>query len=384
MITDDNMRILLFSNCNIMNKKSITITSLFSLCLLSALPAAAQYKPEPPSELGHPVAIVLLTVIIGLLIAIVVLGSAVISAMDIYRERVKSEKSKTVVSAILLFAGILSANSLFAQDAKETAEAAATVAPNIISGLSDTSFYLLISVIALQIMIIFSLLYTLRVLVGMERKKKQKAAVPGKPVKHWFERLNDTRTLDEASEQDEDMGHDYDGIRELNNPTPPWWRWGFYCSIVFAVVYVWRFQISHSAPSQLEELAIAEAAAAEAKEEYLKNAANNIDENNVALLTGADDIATGQKLFSSNCAPCHGAQGQGIVGPNLTDDYWLHGGKLKAVFSTIKYGVPEKGMKSWKDDFSPKQLAQLASYIKSIHGSNPPNPKEAQGALEKE
>ncbi|WP_052306730.1 cbb3-type cytochrome c oxidase N-terminal domain-containing protein [Chitinophaga pinensis] len=364
-----------------MNKKSITITSLFSLCLLSALPADAQYKPEPPSELGHPVAIVLLTVIIGLLIAIVVLGSAVISAMDIYRERVKNEKSKTVVSAILLLAGILSANSLFAQDAKE---AAVSVAPNIISGLSDTSFYLLISVIALQIMIIFSLLYTLRVLVGMEKKRKPKVAVPGKPVKHWFERLNDTRTLDEASEQDEDMGHDYDGIRELNNPTPPWWRWGFYCSIVFALVYVWRFQISHSAPSQLEELAIAEAAAAEAKEEYLKNAANNIDENNVSLLNSADDIATGQKLFSSNCAPCHGAQGQGIVGPNLTDDYWLHGGKLKAVFSTIKYGVPEKGMKSWKDDFSPKQLAQLASYIKSIHGSNPPNPKEAQGALEKE
>ena len=382
MITDDNMRILLFSNCNIMNKKSITITSLFSLCLLSALPAAAQYKPEPPSELGHPVAIVLLTVIIGLLIAIVVLGSAVISAMDIYRDRVQSEKSKTGISAALLLAGILSANSVFAQEAKE---AATTVAPNVISGLSNTSFYLLISVIALQILIIFSLLYTLRVLVGMEsKKKKKKEAVPGKPVLHWFERLNDTRTLDEASEQDEDMGHDYDGIRELNNPTPPWWRWSFYFSVVFAVVYMWRFQISHSAPSQLEELAIAEAAAAEAKEEYLKNAANNIDENNVALLTGADDIATGQKLFSSNCAPCHGAQGQGIVGPNLTDDYWLHGGKLKTVFSTIKYGVPEKGMKSWKDDFSPKQLAQLASYIKSIHGSNPPDPKEAQGALEKE
>jgi cytochrome c oxidase cbb3-type subunit 3 len=134
----------------------------------------------------------------------------------------------------------------------------------------------------------------------------------------------------------------------------------------------------------LEELAIAEAEAKEAKEEYLKNAANNIDENNVTLLTAADDITGGQKLFSTSCAPCHGAQGQGVVGPNLTDDYWLHGGQVKAVFSTIKYGVPEKGMKSWKDDFSPKQLALLTSYIKSIHGSNPPNQKEPQGALEKE
>lgn len=364
-----------------MNKRSITITgfSVFSLCLLNSLPAAAQYKPTPPSELGHPVAIVLLTVVVGLLIAIAILGSAVLNAMDIYRERIKNEKSKAIVSVAILLTGIFSSNSLLAQEATETAKAAA---PNIISGLSDTSFYLLVSVISLEILIIISLLYALRVLLGIERKKK--VAAPGKPVVHWLEKLNKTKTLDADSELEEDMGHDYDGIRELNNPTPPWWRWGFYFSIVFAIVYVWRFQIAHSAPSQIEELAIAEAEAKEAKEEYLKNAANNIDENNVTLLTGSDDIAGGQKLFSSSCAPCHGAQGQGVVGPNLTDDYWIHGGQVKAVFSTIKYGVPEKGMKSWKDDFSPKQLAQLTSYIKSIRGSNPANPKEPQGTLEKE
>jgi cytochrome c oxidase cbb3-type subunit 3 len=72
-----------------------------------------------------------------------------------------------------------------------------------------------------------------------------------------------------------------------------------------------------------------------------------------------------------------------MVGPNLTDDYWLHGGQVNQVFSTIKYGVPEKGMKSWKDDFSPKQIAQLASFIKTLHGTNPPGAKEAQGEPEK-
>ena len=367
-----------------MNKKSITITGLFlfTLCLLNSLPAAAQYKPTPPSELGHPVAIVLLTVIIGLLIVIAILGSAVLSAMDVYRERVKSEKSKAIVSIALLIAGVLTSNSLLAQEATAAAETAKPAVTTIISGLSNTSFYVLTSVISLEIFIIITLLYTLRVLLGIERKKK--TAVAGKPRIHWFEKLNQTKTLDAASEMEEDMGHNYDGIRELNNPTPPWWRWAFYCSMVFAVVYLWRFQIAHSAPSQLEELAIAEADAAAAKEEYLKNAANNIDENSVTLLTGADDIASGQKIFSTSCAPCHGPQAQGVVGPNLTDDYWLHGGKIKAVFTTIKYGVPEKGMKSWKDDFSPKQLAQLASYIKSIRGSNPPNPKEPQGTLEKE
>ena len=84
------------------------------------------------------------------------------------------------------------------------------------------------------------------------------------------------------------------------------------------------------------------------------------------------------------CAPCHGAEGQGVVGPNLTDDYWLHKGSVKDVFKTIKYGVPEKGMKSWKDDFSPVQIAQIASYIKSLHGSKPANAKEPQGELYKE
>jgi cytochrome c oxidase cbb3-type subunit 3 len=348
-----------------MNKKLVNISAL----LLLSLTAAAQDRPEPPSELSNPVAIVLLTVIIGLLIAIAILGSAVISAMDIYRDRMK--KSGTILTVLLL----LVAGQAMAQDTPATKT-------TLINGLSQTSFYLLVSVIAVEITVIISLLFTLRILVGIERKKRirpVKEAVPGKPKISWLDKLNDTKSVDADSEADVDMGHDYDGIHELNNPTPPWWRYGFYCSILFAVVYLWRFQ---SAPTQVEELASAEAAAAEEKAEYLKLAANNIDEKSVKLLTDPADLATAQKLFSTNCAPCHGPQGQGVVGPNLTDDYWLHGGKINEVFSTIKYGVADKGMKSWKDDFSPRQLAQLASYIKSIHGSNPLNPKEKQGIQE--
>lgn len=372
-----------------MNKRSIiTGLFLFSLCLLNCLPAAAQYKPEGPSELSNPTAIVLLTVIIGLCVAIGVLGSAVISAMDIYRERMKKESNSNttalLIGGIVLAGGLLTGNGAWAQD---TAEAAAPTVANTISGLTPFTFYLLVSVIVLELVIIISLLYALRILVGLESKRsrsKKAAAASGKPAVSWMEKLNKTKTFDEASEADADMGHDYDGIRELNNPTPPWWRWGFYFSILFAAVYLWRFQVAHSAPSQIEELNIAEAEAAAAKEEYLKNAANNIDENSVVLLTAADDISAGQKLFVASCAACHGPQGQGVVGPNLTDSYWLHGGDVKKVFTTIKYGVPDKGMKSWKDDFSPKQLAQLTSFIKSIHGSNPPNPKEPQGTEEKE
>ena len=117
------------------------------------------------------------------------------------------------------------------------------------------------------------------------------------------------------------------------------------------------------------------------KEEYLKLAASKVDENTVTLITDAGALAEGKKLFGASCAPCHGADGQGVVGPNLTDNYWLHNGSVQDVFKVIKYGVPEKGMKSWKDDFSPVQIANITSYIKSLHGTNPANPKEPQGEL---
>jgi Cytochrome c, mono- and diheme variants len=319
--------------------------------LCYVLPASAQ---TPVSALDNSLAQLLLVIIVALLIAIAVLGNAVIGAMDIYRDRIK--KNGGADKAALL----------------------------LIGGLPAVSYYLLVSVIALELTVIFALLWMLRHLVGIQRRRKPKPVpVPGQPVVSWWEKLNRTRSIDAASEQEQDLGHDFDGIRELNNPTPPWWRYSFYASILFGVVYVWVYHVSHSAPLQLEELAIAEAKAAEAQQAYLANAANNIDEKNVQLLTEAADIASGQKLFSTNCTACHGAAGQGSVGPNLTDDYWLHGGQVNQVFSTIKYGVPEKGMKSWKDDFSPRQIAQLASYIKTLRGTNPPGAKEPQGGLEK-
>ena len=86
-------------------------------------------------------------------------------------------------------------------------------------------------------------------------------------------------------------------------------------------------------------------------------------------------------MFKASCAACHGQLGEGTVGPNLTDDYWLHGGSVQDVFKSIKYGWVEKGMKSWKEDLSPMQIAQVTSYIKSLKGTNPANAKAPQGDL---
>lgn len=355
-----------------MNKRFI---QLLGGSLLCSLPAVADNGANAPSELYDPVALMLLVVIGGLLLAIMLLGNAILGAMDIFREKMKKDAGKALVT-IGIVSLTLIGNSAFAQ------EAAPATNPYF-THLSQTSFYLLVAVIIVELAVIISLLFVLRFLAGIKRKRKPaKVAVPGKPRVSWLEKINNTKTVDAAAEADEDMGHDFDGIHELNNPTPPWWKWGFVFTVCFGIVYFWRTEISHSAPGQLEELAAAEEKAAVAKEEYLKKAANNIDESNVVLLTDPDDLAAGQKMFISNCAPCHGPQGQGVVGPNLTDDYWLHGGKLNEVFKTIKYGVADKGMKAWQEDFSPKQLAQLASFIKSIHGSHPPNAKEAQGQKE--
>ena len=116
----------------------------------------------------------------------------------------------------------------------------------------------------------------------------------------------------------------------------------------------------------------------------MKKSANKVDENTVVYLTDATSLGEGKKIFTTICAACHLADGGGSVGPNLTDDYWLHGGGIKDIFKTIKYGWPEKGMKSWKDDYTPVQIAQLASYVKSLHGTKPGKPKEPQGVLYEE
>jgi cytochrome c oxidase cbb3-type subunit 3 len=200
--------------------------------------------------------------------------------------------------------------------------------------------------------------------------------------KRWWVKINSFRSMQE--EEAIALDHNYDGIRELDNKLPPWWLYGFYLTIFVAIVYLWRYHVSHTAPLSKEEFTIAMAKAEVEKEEYLAHAANNVDENTVKLLTDGASLEGGKKIFTSVCAACHAADGGGGVGPNLTDDFWLHGGGIKDVFKTIKYGWPEKGMKSWKDDFSPVQLAQLASYVRSLKGTHPATPKEAQGESYKE
>lgn len=191
--------------------------------------------------------------------------------------------------------------------------------------------------------------------------------------------LNDSVPLKE--EQSIDMGHDYDGIRELDNNLPPWWTMLFYATIIWSVGYLVYYHFTDYGVLQAEEYQQEMELAEREQLKRLENEAESIDETNVVALTDAIDISGGQRLYNINCVACHGAFGEGGVGPNLADAYWIHGGGIQNIFKTIKYGVPAKGMISWQQQLKPKQMQEIASYILTMQGTNPANAKEPQGEL---
>jgi cytochrome c oxidase cbb3-type subunit 3 len=258
-----------------------------------------------------------------------------------------------------------------------TAQATAPVAKSSQQFLLSSQGWFMLIIIVIELYVLFSLKKWLKFYTGIEAYE---SSLEKTRINLW-DKINAFKPMDK--EASIDVGHDYDGIRELDNITPPWFVAAFTGTIIFAAIYLYRYHVAYSAPNQIKEYEIAIKEAEIQKLEYLKYQGNQIDENSVTLLKEGE-YEEGKTIFKTACAVCHGVNGQGLVGPNFTDDYWLHGGSVKDIFTTIKYGVIDKGMKSWKDDYSPNQIAQLTSYIKSLKGTNPPDQKAPQGNLYKE
>lgn len=184
-----------------------------------------------------------------------------------------------------------------------------------------------------------------------------------------------------SSETDIELDHDYDGIKELDNSLPPWWLYSFFLTIIIGIAYLYVYEFSDIGLTQEEEYYAEMKVASQEKRAFLAAQANAVDETNVVLLTDNKSIHDGMLVYKGNCAVCHGQLGQGGVGPNLTDDYWLHGNTTASVFKTIKYGVPERGMVSWKERLSPVSIQKLTSYIATLYGTDPPDAKAPQGEL---
>jgi len=344
---------------------------------------AEQQKVASDSSTVPVVAWLMLSIALLFAGVIYVLGKVVFIAYKNNEIRMKKLKEKAL--PIVIFILSMQPWHAFSQDDAETVKAAVD-GPSILFGMPASTFYLLLSGLILELIIITFLARMFYYFSGLKTEKlvEEDTLVKEKNKFRWLEKLMNTKSIDPLSEAEINLGHDYDGIGELDNPTPPWWQWGFVVSIIFSIIYLYTHLVSHSAPNQLQELAFANQEAVEKQKLYLETSAGKVDENNAVYLSDPTDLAEGKSVFTSVCAACHGADGGGIVGPNLTDDYWLHGGSIKDIFKTIKYGVPEKGMKSWKDDYPPKKIEQIASYIHSIHGTKPANPKAPQGDIYKD
>lgn len=205
----------------------------------------------------------------------------------------------------------------------------------------------------------------------------------------WVDRLlaKMTRQVKLEEEKDIELHHDYDGIKELDNVLPPWWLWLFYVTIIWGVIYLVNVHVINVWPQQDAEYAREMKQAKDDVDAYLATLTNTVDENNVTFTDDAAVIGAGRALYTTYCTPCHGADAAGSetsVGPNLTDAYWLHGGGIKNIFKTIKYGVPAKGMIAWKAQLQPAEIRSIASYIMTLEGKGGPGQKEPQGEVWKE
>lgn len=169
------------------------------------------------------------------------------------------------------------------------------------------------------------------------------------------------------------LDHEADGIRELDNLLPRWWVWLFYISIVFSVAYMAYYHVLARGDLQIEEYQKEQAAGDKIKAESIAKF-----EATVGTLAPSTDralLAQGLQTFTTLCAPCHRPDGGGLVGPNLCDDYWMHGSNFTDNVKIILNGVPEKGMLTWRGVLKPSEIHAVASYIYTLRGTKPPNPK---------
>lgn len=343
-----------------MAQKALTLV-YFLACAIPAMAADAVPAPASLTFWSNPVFIVLTLVAFVLAFVIYLLGKLLTSVLTKY---IKGQSGKAIIPVMLI--GIFFANRASAQPLAHT------------TGMSsDTlALYMLSTLIVVELFAVLLMAYgVLRLVTPVV----EKATAVETPKKSLLEKLNASVAIQD--EKDIMLDHDYDGIRELDNNLPPWWKYGFYLTILFSVVYLVHFHVSGSGKLQVAEYEEQLHTASLEVEAYKKQAANLVDETNVVALTETASLSNGRSLFTTHCSPCHGAAGQGTVGPNLTDAYWLHGGSIQDVFKSIKYGWPQKGMKAWEKDLGAKQIQELSSFIKTLQGTNPPDAKEKQGDL---
>lgn len=316
--------------------------------------------------------------VIALVLALVIWGMGQV-LVTISRQALEKSKASKMM-AILFVAGFsLLSLTAGAQDAAAGAADAVATKTNY-GSLDGSGFWLFTSVILIEVVTIFFLLFSIR---RIQAELLPQTAAKPRMLKEWWDRLDKkffTKAVAVEREADVMLDHDYDGIKELDNALPPWWKWGFIFTVVVGIIYLINFHVTGYGQNPTQEYEEEMAKATAAKEAYEAKMVDKVDEKALKM-PDAGGIAKGKEIFESVCWTCHGKLGEGGIGPNLTDDYWIHKGSLTDVYLSIKHGYPDKGMQAWEKNYSPKEINDLAGYIKSLKGTNPPNGKAAQGDL---
>lgn len=243
----------------------------------------------------------------------------------------------------------------------------------------NTLMFVLIFVLAVSILVLAVAIYLLSVVRKLLEQTGVEAAKEKAGGRRSWSRLLEKLTKAAPIEQEETilLDHAYDGIRELDNHLPPWWKGLFYFTIAFGGIYLLVYHVIQPSWAPLQEEAYArEVQRFEAMKAQMTNF---IDETNVSINTEPAGLANGKQIFIKNCSPCHRMDGGGSFGPNLTDNYWIHGNRIEDVFATIKHGVPGK-MVAWGTSLSGAEIRDVASYVLlELVGSNPEAPLPPQG-----
>ncbi len=175
------------------------------------------------------------------------------------------------------------------------------------------------------------------------------------------------------------LEHSYDGIQEYDNPLPRWWVALFWLTIVFAPMYILYYHFGPG-PLEIERYDAAMIAFYDRQAAQLL-AMGEIDENLlVGLMADSSMVGGGKAIFQAKCAACHGMFAEGGIGPNLTDDFWIHGPQLEDIYRVVRDGVPEKGMLAWERQLRPAELLAVSAYVGTVVGTAPANPKPPEGA----
>jgi cytochrome c oxidase cbb3-type subunit 3 len=342
-----------------------TFLVLPGLTLLSQEAAAVAPEIDRPiyEELGmSPTALASIMVIFtAILVGFVIsLSSSAKNILEFKRSKIKGG-----MKTILLLFGISMSSELFA--------ATETGSTDYLVSFPDSAFW---TFFALDVVLIMIILY----LTGIMRGVLSEYKVPAKInlFAKWNKQLTDVVPIEE--EGSILLDHDYDGIKELDNNLPPWWKYGFYVTIVWSVFYLFYYNVFNVGLLQEQEFLTEMEEGEREVAEYKRLHPVLITADNVTLLEDASSIAKGEKVYTDYCKTCHMENGRGGAGPNLTDNTWIYGGDIKAVFKTISDGT-SNGMAKWSDIIKADEIQSVASYILQLDYVAPPDGIAAQGKI---